>query len=239
MQSRRVSKILRLFDEAASPWFRAFPDFFMPGWLVASRLSCYADGKQWCLLIEVAQVDPSAPGHLGIATVLYPVSDPPGEIRPLSDRNFLYLMADAGTAPTFMKGKNGTEYVNPHVSQFLIRGLPIPIPSVAECAHQDVGMRSGRRLMKHKLARCLAGVHRGIFFATESEIHDRIGPGWGVPILRLDTWRHPKISNGELPSATKTFQMLAQVLATGDRTAYKQIEEPNNDWRNWPDCEDV
>jgi hypothetical protein len=52
--------------------------------------------------------------------------------------------------------------------------------------------------------------------------------------MRLNEWHHPDILGGEMPSMTRTFAELAEVLETGDRRRYTTSEPANTDWRNWP-----
>ena len=54
-------------------------------------------------------------------------------------------------------------------------------------------------------------------------------------LLRLEEWHHPDLANGELPGGSRTFQQLAEVLATGEASRYQPVEVPNTHWTHWPD----
>jgi hypothetical protein len=233
--------LLPLADKAANPWFRALPDFQnRPTWLVDSRLSLYRrDAQQWCLLIEVVQVDPSSYGHLGIKTILYFVSQPPGEVEPLSGRNFLNLTADGADGKTFSTPRRGKQFVNPHAKSIRVRAKELKLPPKRLYASYGVELFSLPKIERHELARCLVAAHPGCFFANSQEIKASTGLSLGRPILRLKEWRHPKILDGELPSQTETFQMLSDVLVSGDTRRWQPKEEPNTHWTNWPDCDPV
>ena len=43
------------------------------------------------------------------------------------------------------------------------------------------------------------------------------------------------MAEGEFPSDVETFQMLADVLVTGDIDLYKPTKRPNSYWKNWPE----
>jgi hypothetical protein len=53
-------------------------------------------------------------------------------------------------------------------------------------------------------------------------------------ILRLEEWTHPNLAAEELPSHSETFQMIADVLVSGNSSFYKPTLAPNTHWRNWP-----
>jgi hypothetical protein len=52
-------------------------------------------------------------------------------------------------------------------------------------------------------------------------------------ILQLDDWHHPNELMGEKPSRTETFDMIADVLATGEPSRYRPSEIPNTHWSHW------
>ena len=54
-------------------------------------------------------------------------------------------------------------------------------------------------------------------------------------IFQLEEWHHPDLAGDELPSRSRTFQIIAMVLETGDADQYRPVEEPNTHWRFWPD----
>lgn len=89
-------------------------------------------------------------------------------------------------------------------------------------------------ILGHELLRLLVARHRELFIATDEEIRERV-PADLPCIVQLDSWHHPDLVNGELPSGSEAFQMIAEVLVSGDATRYRPTEQPNTHWGNWPD----
>lgn len=73
-----------------------------------------------------------------------------------------------------------------------------------------------------------------LFSPRAAELRERI-PAELPQCLRLDEWRHPDLAANDLPSASPTFQMIADALATGDPERYQPAEPANTHWRNWPE----
>lgn len=234
-----MRQILSLLDRSADPWFHAFPDFALASWLVDVRLSVYRDGPTWCLLIEVVEVDTSSPGHLGVRTILYPIATPPGFPELLANHNILILTSDGGGASTFRSLKRKGEFANPRAAVLRLRDRVIKLPKTVDYARSGIDLRSLPYIHNYELMRCLASQHDSLFFATESEIRERVPAVRCDPILRLRQWRHPRILDGEAPSKTETFKMLAKVIVTGDPSHYRPTEDSNTHWSCWPDPEDV
>ncbi len=72
-------------------------------------------------------------------------------------------------------------------------------------------------------------------WATDIEVQN-LTDLYAQKILVLDEWEHPDISDDQMPSETKTFQMLATVLSTGNVGEYDaNLVSPNTHWTNWPE----
>jgi hypothetical protein len=233
------SSILALLDHAADPYFHAFPDLEMPSYLVETRLSAYRSSKRWDVLIEIVTVDPSSPFHQGIVTILYAFSSALGDPR-LTDRNFLRTTSDARGARTFVWKTSGLFVVNPRAKFIGIRGKPVVLPAKREYSAFGIELRSLPYVQRHELIRCLAAKQRGLFFATDDEIQKRFRlPSTSTLLLRIQSWRHPRLSAGEMPSKTTTFDMIADVLVHGDSCRYRPTSDPNTHWSVWPEPVDV
>jgi hypothetical protein len=85
-----------------------------------------------------------------------------------------------------------------------------------------------------ELLRLLVSRYREPFLATEDELRQRIPRDLPL-ILQLDEWHHPDLAADELPSTSETFQVIADVLVTGDSTRYMPTKTPNTHWSNWPE----
>jgi hypothetical protein len=53
--------------------------------------------------------------------------------------------------------------------------------------------------------------------------------------MTLSNWHHPDLVMSEKPSQTETFQQIADVILTGDKTLYNTKELTNTHWINWPE----
>jgi hypothetical protein len=90
------------------------------------------------------------------------------------------------------------------------------------------------------LTRYLAETNYELFVAKESELRKFI-PADLPKLLELKEWYHEEYNyvhmfgkyDGKAPSAYETFQMIADVIATGDITKYKPTLKPNTHWSNW------
>lgn len=107
------------------------------------------------------------------------------------------------------------------VASMVVRGHAVPI-----------GDRAGVDLVD--LFRSLAPSIRDLLLADEQELRRRL-PADLPETLRLDEWHHPDVFNGELPSESDTFVMLADVLVEGRPELYKPTLPPNTHWSNWPE----
>lgn len=81
--------------------------------------------------------------------------------------------------------------------------------------------------------RRLAPAHRGLLLTTDDELRSRI-PADIPEVLTLEEWHQP-VFDDLLPSETETYQLIAEVLATGDPTRYRPTLPPTTHWSHWPD----
>lgn len=89
------------------------------------------------------------------------------------------------------------------------------------------------------LTRMLNFKHPEVFNATEIELYTCL-PKDLPKLMTIDEWFHVDcarpIMYGDhipLPSTVEAFQLMAEVLATHDKTAYQPTKKANSDWRNW------
>jgi hypothetical protein len=197
------------------------------------RLTAYGDTTRWAMVIEVLGAHNHAGGHDSISDCLHCFGNclnrPPGT----ANEDILYPTADAENTPTF--GNEYGWYVNEQARTIRIRDTVVPI-----CLKADALEAGGIRLEEPPLvngAELLRGLlpeYRELLLATEDELWQRVPTDLGV-ILRLDEWHHPDLAGGEMPSKNRTFQMIAEVLVSGDVKRYQPTQEPNTHWSNWPD----
>jgi hypothetical protein len=75
--------------------------------------------------------------------------------------------------------------------------------------------------------------HRDLLLADETELRARI-PADLPKVLQLEEWHQPDLFR-TIPSASETYQMVAEVLVDGDVTHYRPSLPPNTHWSNWPE----
>jgi len=202
-------------------------------YLADTRLTAYRDGGRWALVIEVLGYGAREGGHDGMNNALYCFGNclrrPPGT----ASGDFLAVTADAPEGTTFSEDRSSV--ARPDAPSILIRGRRVALDlSPESLAAHGVELVEPPQVTAADLLRRLVPEHRAELLATEAELRERI-PADLPQFLRLDEWRHPDLAANDLPSASPTFQMLADALASGDPDRYHPTEPPNTHWRNWPE----
>ncbi|MGV3724318.1 MAG: DUF7003 family protein [Actinomycetota bacterium] len=198
-----------------------------------TRLAAFGDETRWALVIEVLGFGTREGGHDGVNNALYCfgncLSRPPGA----ANEDFLAVTADGPEGHTFTD-EFGL-YVQPGVQSILIRGERAALDlSPESLAARGVELVDPPQITGADLLRSLLPEHRQALLATEGELRARVPPD--LPeLLRLNEWRHPDLAGNDLPSESATFQMIADVLVTGDPSRYRPNEPANTHWRNWPE----
>jgi hypothetical protein len=201
-------------------------------YLADVRMEAYRDEARWALVIEVIGVHNRASGHDCINNCLHVFGNclkrPPGT----ANEDFPYLTDDGADCPTFVE--DSLDIVCPEATAIRVRRQEVEFTlHPSEFAKRGIDLESAD-VHSHELLRLLIGQHRERFVATEEELRDRIPPDLPM-VLRLDEWHHPDLAGGDLPSRSETFQMIAEVLVTGDPARYRPTKTPNTHWRDWPE----
>ncbi|MES1241131.1 MAG: hypothetical protein ABUT39_05880 [Acidobacteriota bacterium] len=216
MASYSAEEILKQLDDCAEAYtFPVLDNAYV--YPADTRMTLYRDEERWSLVIEVLGFNSHMGGTEGMDNALYCFGNclrrPPG----ISPDDLLRLVRDGDSGPLFEE-PHGTA-VRKGVTDLRIRGRLVPAPPSAEA---------------FELLRALAPEHRDQLLATDEELQSRL-PADLPRLLRLDEWNHPDIAEGDLPSESPTFKMLAQVLETGDPGLYRPRRKPNTHWSNWPE----
>ena len=111
------------------------------------------------------------------------------------------------------------------VTGVTVRGVEVPVSSLKIKPEpeisEDVGFWTGIALLER---------HGDKLFAMPKEVAAGL-PGDLLPILTLNEWLHPDVT--QAPSASETFRQIAKVIVTGDPSAYRAPANPNTHWRHW------
>jgi hypothetical protein len=195
-------------------------------YLAATRLSLYRTVADWAMVIEVFGFSPRSglpDTHIHtFASTLYnrdvleKYINREGHDRylannPNNDSRFVFPI-DAGD----WQDDTNDEMVAKDAREVVLRGQMRPIPSLDEYAQHGIAVENPPRVRVFELCRFLADVARDSVLATAQERCVSVLPEM-TQILRLEDWHHPNVAEGDdRPSASESFQQLAQVLATGD-----------------------
>lgn len=200
---------------------------------VDSRMTVYRDDFRWALIIEVVGFNYRGGGHYGISNCLHIFGNcldyPPGT----NNDNFLYFTANSDEGDAF--DPEFEEYLNPDTTSMLIREQKIPINHDFTFYQQlGIELEDPPKIMIWEFLRGLVPVYRKEMLATENEIRTRIPED--LPLfIQLDEWNHIDLADGQMPSQSETFRMIAKAIVSGKITDYRPTVEPNNHWSNWPD----
>jgi hypothetical protein len=78
----------------------------------------------------------------------------------------------------------------------------------------------------------ICSAHREALLLPSVALEELAG---GLPrVLVVDSWQHPDLHAGELPSQLEGLRSLARVISACDPAAFRPDATPNNqDWRRW------
>ena len=200
---------------------------------VTNRLSAYRDHERWMIIIEAVGFSYRGGGHNGISNCLYIYGNQLNQKPGSNNANFIRFTSDSTAGPTF--DTTAEEFLNPYVNSMLLREREISIPNDPQFySAQGAKTERTERVTIWEMLRGLEPEHRGEFFATSTELQQRVPED--LPLfLRLEEWHHPDLANGEQPGRNETFIMLADALETGDLSIFQPKSSPNTHWSNWPE----
>jgi hypothetical protein len=101
-----------------------------------------------------------------------------------------------------------------------VRGKEIAIPRRDELRRLGIEPSEPDRMRTFEVCRYVAAIERDLVLATPDERRAHV-PADLAEILVLDNWHHPDTVTGQVASDTAAFRSIAEVLATGDITAYE------------------
>jgi hypothetical protein len=124
--------------------------------------------------------------------------------------------------------------MNPQITDVRIRDTVVPVKlNAAFFRKAKVKLEDAPRIHGAEFLRALVQYHRLQLLATNEELRQPL-PTELPLLLQLDEWQHPDISDEELPSQSPSFQMIAEVLYSADKSKYDpSFVHPNTHWTNW------
>lgn len=235
--------ILRILDRGAEAF--AFP-MLDNGYvyLAATRMSLYRSEVDWALVFEVFGFSPRAGlPDLCVSTFANRLRnrDPAENYvsreayesylaqNPNNDSRFFHPIAEGA-----WQDPESDELIATDAREILLRDQPVRIPGADELSPFEIVLSEAPRIQVFELCRFLAAQQRERVLATPNERRVSV-PEELTEVLRLDEWEHPDLASSARPSQCESFMQIAQVLSSGNLTAYRPKATPNTHWRNWPD----
>jgi hypothetical protein len=222
--------ILHQLDYAAGSYGIPVLEIYYP---VAARMSAYRSLHHWGLVLESFEFNDRCMGHGGPTTQIFCFGDAlqqaPGRSEPS-----LNVTGDGPSGPLF-DPEGAQQCISPLARDMAIRGKIIPISTDRlEYARAGITLEDPATIQGYELLRLLGRRYRDLFFATESELTERLGERMPL-LIRLYEWRHCDVVT-EMPSSCEAFQMIADAIVHNDPDRYRPTERPNTHWSNWPDA---
>lgn len=210
-------------------------------YLAATRMSVYRSNDDWAIVIEVFGFSPRS-GSPDVQIYTYSSKLRGRNTRSsyvIDDTYKKYLDSNPFNESRFIYPVENSDWQDEEDGEFvksgvcLLRGSEVIIPEAS--AYKEVGIElAEKRPLTFEFCRLLSDKYRDQVLCTEAERRISVSPELEL-LLRLDEWNHPDVSGGELPSASQTFNQLAEVIVAGDVELYKPTRKQNTHWKNWPE----
>jgi hypothetical protein len=198
------------------------------------RMDVYRSDSDWLMIIEVlGAYSPRVSGFTSFQNCLHIFGSNPHRQPGTCTDDFLYPIEGCPEAPLF---EDEYEWFARDDAQcVIIRGNKILLDlTPAFLRSKGIELLAPPRIDPPAILRSLLPEHRDLLLASDIELASRNPqalPLW----LRLHEWHHPNLAADGKPSDSRTFNMLAAAIASGDLDQYRPSEPPNTHWRNWPE----
>jgi len=184
--------------------------------VASARLTGFKSDNGWAIFLEKLVSWPAADGIMLLTYAAGSILDGYiGSYAPSIEINFSeYEIDDDG------------RLIPPEDIDICIRNMTLQIKS------SDVSILASKEL-DYNLLLYLLPDNREFMLHTDAELQLYLKGTTKQKLIQLDNWYHDGDWNLK-PSETEVYQLLAEVLVTGDRKAYKPTESPNtNSWLNF------
>lgn len=199
-------------------------------YLADVRLSAYRTERHWALIIETLGSNFRAGG---VFNSLHCYGNCLQQTPGLANKGIVPVMDDPLNDAVFDEEDRWD--VRQEKGFLCVRGELIPYnASIEELLKKGIGEDTWdtNGITITELVRSLVPEYHTLLLATKEELRQRLP--FDLPLMIcLDEWHHPDLAEDELPSGNQTFQMIADVLVSGDPTLYQPTQPPNTHWSNW------
>ncbi|MEK7434122.1 MAG: hypothetical protein AABZ74_13395 [Cyanobacteriota bacterium] len=201
------------------------------------KLTIFRDEKRWAILLEVLSYSNRSYGLDGITIIAATFGNCILTEKLYDNDNFFNFATDSvvETETILYDEKTYISYLNPIAKSIKVKGIETPITfDIDFYKSKGISLEENDKISPWAFMRGLIPEKSHLFWVTREEISKKIPID--LPIfMTIDEWHHPNLVIGEKPSETETFNQLAEVIATGDKSFYNTSEKPNTHWKNWPD----
>ena len=197
------------------------------------KLTIFRDEKRWAILLEVLQFNNHENNIDGITTIANVFGNCLTGWN--ENDNFNFFASDSDIETFLYDEINYVPYLNEKATSIKVRETIIPIQFDKEYYKgKDIELEFEKKVTPWEFLRGLIPEYSHLFWLTRQEISNKI-PLDLPEFMTLNNWHHPDLALGEKPSEMETFQQLADVIVTGDKTIYNTKEITNTHWTNWPE----
>ena len=197
------------------------------------KLTIFRDEERWAILLEVLAYSNHDNDIDGITTIANVFGNC---LMGWNDNNnFNYFASDNGVDTFLYDDTNYVPYLNDQATSIKIRDTIIPIRFDKDYyLGKGIELEFENKITPWEFLRGLIPEQSKLFWLTRQEASKKI-PIDLPEFMILTNWHHPNLVISEKPSETETFQQLADVIVTGDKTLYDTREIMNTHWKNWPE----
>ena len=195
-----------------------------------SRLTIFKNLNEWAIVFEKFGDNPRSSKGVLIETYFF------GNCL----TNLDFYNGESVNYKVIEVDNNIQEIIELNKKKIKIRDKEIEIPNlIAEYKKYNIPLDIDGNLYVGAILRYLTETYPEVTRASNKEVKACI-PERLTKIMTIDNWYHEIYSKYEAinpPSKSETYQMVADVLITGDTSMYKPSKKPNNHWSNWLNVE--
>jgi hypothetical protein len=222
------NEILKVLDDAARNG--DFPTLDHPYYYHGDqRLSIFANTNRWVILIEIFAFNNHHYDLDGLMTIAHYFGN---HLKP---HNPVFGFFSDFDENFFTTDERGVPELTKTVKKVTLRGKQIDINHDVERYYaKSIELENVPSISAWEFMRGLVPEERDGYLLRPVEMYLNI-PSDLKMIMQLYDWYHPDMAASELPSATTTFQELAQVIVALDPTRFNNKGIQNTHWSNWPE----
>ena len=226
-------EIIQQLNYAARSYGIPMLDIYYP---IAARMSAYRTAHHRGLVIELFEFNDSCIGHACPRTRVFCFGDALQQAPGRSGLS-LHVTGDGPSGPLF-DPEGAEQSISSSARDMAIRGKIVPI-TIEPREYAQLGGHQARRSSENPRLRIAAASslprYQDLFFATESELAERLGEGHAAPGsgVRVAAVLRRLYGNARrLRGVPNDCRCHVHI----DPGRYRPTQRPNTHWSNWPDA---